>query len=51
MIEKGVSFKDEEDLIYGFKWEGSYMPKYGFCKVHKNGVVDFGEGWMINVDK
>ena len=27
------------------------MPKYGFCKVYKNGVVDFGEGWLIDVDE
>ena len=46
-----ISFADEKDLIYGYKWEGSDLPKYGFCKVYKNGVVDFGEGWMIDVDK
>ena len=50
-MESKISFANEKDLIYGYKWEGSYMPKYGFCKVYKNGVVDFGEGWMIDVDK
>ena len=50
-MKKEVYFTNEEDLIYGFKWEGSYLPKYGFCKVYKNGVVDFGGGWLIDVDE
>ena len=50
-MESEILFANEKDLIYGYKWDGSYMPEYGFCKVYKNGVVDFGEGWMINVDE
>lgn len=50
-MKGNITFANEKDLIYGFKWEGSYMPKYGFCKVYKNGVVDFGEGSLINADE
>ena len=51
MLKSKISFENDNDLIYGYKWEGSYMPKYGYCKVYKNGVVDFGGGWLIDVDE
>lgn len=47
-MESKISLTNEKDLIYGYKWEGSYLPKYGFCKVYKNGVVDFGKGCLLN---
>lgn len=51
MRQSKINFKNEKDLIYGFKSEGSYLPKYNYCKVYKNGVVDYGEGWLIDVDE
>ena len=38
----------EKNLIYSFRSEGTALPKYSFCKVYKDGKVEFGSGWLID---
>ena len=40
----------EKGLIYSFRSEGTYCPRYGFCKVYKDGKVEFGSGHLYSHD-
>ena len=33
-------------LIYKYKSEGTYLPKYTYCKVYNDGTLEAGEGWI-----